>query len=61
MQERLYTIILDTVIKKRELQAPAVLIALLLQTGWNLITRDRHIFLFTEMSRTVLRLTQAFI
>ena len=34
--------------------------ALLLQTGCNSIRRDRHIFLFTKMSRTVPRLPQTF-
>jgi len=60
-QEQMYKVILDTVIKEREIQPTAVLMTLLLQTGCNSIPRDTHIFLFTEMSRTVLRLPHPFI
>jgi hypothetical protein len=52
---------LDTAIKEKALQVPSVLMALFLQTGFNSILRDRHISLFTEMSRTVLRVSQPFI
>ena len=60
-QERVYKVILDTVIKEREIQATVILMTLLLQTGCNSIPRDRHIILFTVMSRTVLRLPHQFI
>jgi hypothetical protein len=43
------------------LQSAAVVLALLLQTGCNSIPRDNLMFIFTKISRMVLRVPQAFI
>jgi hypothetical protein len=56
--ERVHKVIFNTVVKERVLQSAAVALELLLQTGCNSIPRDRHIFLFTKMSRVVLQLSQ---